>query len=424
VIVREPSCEDVDEPVLLPVSEARQRIAAALSPLTESLRLPIGEALGRVLSESLCALHDVPAAANSAMDGYALCRSSIPARGEVKLQLLGTAWAGRPFDGSVAQGQAVRIFTGALMPAGADTVVIQERAQEDGDGVLIDHEVEAGRNVRAAGEDVAAGDEILSKGRCLEAADVGVLASLGIDRVAVVRRLRVAFFTTGDELQALAPGNDGAAAPHGKLFDSNRFTLAALLESAGVEAIDLGIVPDEADRTRQILLQAASRADVVITSGGISAGDADYVTRAFHAIGDVAFWKIAMRPGRPLAFGHIGNAAFFGLPGNPVAVMVTFLQFVQPALRRLLGRVDIDPLTLPARCLSSLRKSAGRVEYQRGVMRVDAGAIVVASTGKQGAGRLSSMSSANCLIVIGAEVSHVSPGDTVDVQPFRGLLSG
>ena len=424
MIDREPSCEDVDEPVLLPVSEARQRIAAALSPLTESLRLPIGEALGRVLSESLHAPHDVPAAANSAMDGYALCRSSIPTRGEVKLQLLGTAWAGRPFAGSVAQGQAVRIFTGALIPAGADTVVIQERAQEDGDGVLIDCEVEAGRNVRAAGEDVAAGDEILSKGRCLEAADIGVLASLGVDRVAVVRRPRVAFFTTGDELQALAPGNDGATAPYGKLFDSNRFTLAALLESAGVEAIDLGIVPDEADMTRQILLQAASRADVVITSGGISAGDADYVTRAFHAIGDVAFWKIAMRPGRPLAFGHIGDAAFFGLPGNPVAVMVTFLQFVQPALRRLLGRVDIDPLTLPARCLSSLRKSAGRVEYQRGVMRVDAGAIVVESTGKQGAGRLSSMSSANCLIVIGAEVSHVSPGDTVDVQPFRGLLSG
>lgn len=424
MIIREPSCEDADEPALLPVIDARQRIAAALQPLTESRVLPLGEALGRVLAQPLHAPHDVPAAANSAMDGYALCRSSIPRRGEARLRLLGTAWAGRPFDGTVSQGDAVRIFTGGLMPSGADTVVIQEHAREDGDEVLIDDEVEAGRNVRAAGEDVVAGEEILSTGRCLEAADLGVLASLGIDRVTVLRRPRVAFFTTGDELHALEPGNDGAAAPHGKLFDSNRFTLAALLASAGVEAIDLGIVPDDAARTREVLLQAAARADVVLTSGGISAGDADYVTRAFHAIGDVSFWKIAMRPGRPLAFGYIDQAAFFGLPGNPVAVMVTFLQFVQPALRRLLGRADIEPLTLPARCLSSLRKSAGRVEFQRGVMRVEAGAIVVESTGKQGAGRLSSMSRANCLIVIDADADKVSPGDTVGVQPFKGLLPG
>ena len=432
-IEREPSCEDVTEPALLPVETARRRIAEALLPITDEETLALGTAAGRVLARAIVAPHDVPSHDNSAMDGYALSRESIPASGEAALALLGTAWAGRPFGGAVGPGEAVRIFTGAIMPSGADTVVIQERAAESEGAVRIASDVEAGRNVRLAGEDVAAGHEVFAVGRRLAAADVGVIASLGIGRVVVVRRPRVAFFTTGDELCPLAEDTDGAAPPPGMLYDSNRHTLAALLDGLGVEGIDLGVVPDTAEATREALDRAGALADLVVTSGGISAGEADHVTRVFHQIGDVAFWKVAMRPGRPLAFGRLApgsaggpGAVFFGLPGNPVAVMVTFLQFVQPAIRRLSGMSveAIEPLTLPARCLSSLRKSAGRVEYQRGVMRVEAGELVVASTGKQGAGRLSSMSAANCLIVIGAEVDGVTPGDVVGVQPFEGLLPG
>jgi len=451
-IEREPSCEDVTEPTLLPVVEARRRMAASVTPLAGTETLPLTRAAGRVLATPVVAPHDVPAHANSAMDGYAIASSSIPASGEATLALRGVAWAGRPFRGEpLVAGEAVRIFTGAIMPPGADTVVIQERTAADDESVRIDAEVEPGRNVRAAGEDVRAGQEVFAGGRRLEAADVGVIASLGIGRVTVGRRPCVAYFTTGDELRALADDTDGAAPPEGCLYDSNRHTLGALLAGLGVDTVDLGIVPDDIEATRRALEEGAARADLVVTSGGISAGDADFVREAFHRIGEVTFWRIAMRPGRPLAFGRLGGgratdgaesdgergavpgaggepagngAVFFGLPGNPVAVMVTFLEFVQPAIRRLSGMTDAEPLALPARCLSTLRKSAGRVEYQRGVMRVEAGELVVESTGKQGAGRLSSMSAANCLIVIAAEVDGVVPGDTVHVQPFRGLLPG
>jgi molybdopterin molybdotransferase len=308
--------------------------------------------------------------------------------------------------------------------------VIQEhvRAAPPGSPVAridIDSAVAPARNVRLAGEDVSRGQVVLPQGRRLEAADIGVLASLGIGEVELFRTLKVACFTTGDELVSLDEyGGHGELAP-GLLFDSNRYTLAALLSGLQVDTIDLGIVRDNEADTRAALQQAAEKADVVITAGGISAGDADYVTRAFHDLGQVSFWKLAMRPGRPLAYGRIGSADFFGLPGNPVAVMVTFLEFVQPALKYLSGMREVEPVMIPARCLSQLRKSHGRVEYQRGVMRLDDdGELVVESTGKQGAGRLSSMSLANCLIVIGSEVDTVRPGDRVYVQPFHGLLPG
>jgi len=428
-IVREPSCEDEAEPALLPVAEARRRIAASLSPLAETETLALADCVSRVLAGSVRAANDVPAHDNSAMDGYAIDRASIPESGEATLALLGTAWAGRPFEGTVGKGETVRIFTGAIMPDGADTVVIQERVRVAGDTVRIAADVEPGRNVRPAGEDVAAGEEVFAAGRRLGAAELGVLASLGVGRATVTRRPRVAFFTTGDELLPLADDTDGAPPPQGCLYDSNRYTLGALLAGLGVEAIDLGIVADEPVATRRALRTGAARADLVVSSGGISAGEADFVTRAFHEIGEVAFWKIAMRPGRPLAFGRIGaagsdGAAFFGLPGNPVAVMVTFLQFVRPAILRLSGMREIEPPVLPARSLSTLRKSPGRVEYQRGFMRVVDGDLVVESTGKQGAGRLSSMSAANCLIVLDADLDGVGTGERVGVQPFHGLLPG
>ncbi|MFT6874728.1 MAG: molybdopterin molybdotransferase [Granulosicoccus sp.] len=425
MIEKEPSCDDVIEPALMPVSEARRRLFESLLPLKQVEQVALEDALHRVLSSNIVSPFDVPMQANSAMDGYALNSQSIPDNGEAALTLIGTAWAGKPFSGSVNEGECIRIYTGAIMPEGSDTVVIQEHANAHLDYIDIDSSVVGYKNVRKAGEDVRTGQLILEQGRSLQPADIGVLASLGIKFVEVFKKLKVAFFTTGDELQALESHKDGEPLAPGMLFDSNRHTLAAMLSSLHVEAIDLGIVRDNEQETRDALKCAADQSDLVITSGGVSAGDADYVTRAFHDLGSVSFWKLAMRPGRPLAFGTIGDAAFFGLPGNPVAVMVTFLQFVKPAIRHLSGCTDIMPLEIPARSLSTLRKSPGRVEYQRGVLSLDErGDMVVESTGKQGAGRLSSMSSANCLIVIASETDGVQPGDRVMVQPFHGLLAG
>lgn len=423
MIEKEPSCDDVAEPALMPVDEARRRLFESLQPLQKCEEVGIEDALHRVLSSNVVSPFDVPMQANSAMDGYALNIRSIPVNGEAVLTLIGTAWAGKPFSGSVNEGDCIRIYTGAIMPEGADTVVIQEHARAYSDHIVIDSSVVGYKNVRQAGEDVKAGQQILEKGRSLQAADIGVLASMGIKSVQTFKKLKVAFFTTGDELQALETHIDGAPLAPGMLFDSNRHTLAAMLKSLHVHTIDLGIVRDSEQETRDALKRAADQADLVITSGGVSAGDADFVTRAFHDLGSVSFWKLAMRPGRPLAFGAIADAAFFGLPGNPVAVMVTFLQFVKPAIRYLSGCTDIMPLEIPARSLSTLRKPPGRVEYQRGVLSLDeSGDVVVESTGKQGAGRLSSMSSANCLIVIATETDGVQLGDRVMVQPFHGLL--
>lgn len=425
MIEKQPSCDDLNEPELLPVDEARRRLFASLSVVVESENVSIGSGLGRVLAMDVVSDANVPPQANSAMDGYALNSRSIPKKGEASLRLVGTAWAGKPHVGEVLPGDVVRVFTGAVLPAGTDTVVIQEHVRADEESVSIDSTVVAGKNVRQAGEDVAIGQSVLNKGRCLQASDIGVLASLGVRNVDVFRRLKVAYFTTGDELQSLDEQPTGVGLAEGKLYDSNRYTLTALLSRLNVELIDMGIVRDNEEATRKALQRAAEVADVVITSGGVSAGDADFVTRVFQELGDVSFWKLAMRPGRPLAFGHIGDAAFFGLPGNPVAVVVTFLQFVQPAIKCLSGCLDIYPLEVPARCLSTLRKSPGRVEYQRGIVRLDPeGELVVESTGKQGAGRLSSVSLANCLIVLESERGSVSPGDKVLVQPFHGLLAG
>jgi len=424
MIDKQPSCEDEREPALLPVAQARRRLMQDLRPVPEFEQIPLKQAARRILASELTSPINVPAQANSAMDGYALNKASIPASGTATMPVVGTAWAGKPYSDSVKPGQAVRIFTGAILPAGTDTVVIQEHVEVN-DGLLtIDHLVEPLRNVRSIGEDVKSGQHVLPMGRKLNAADIGVIASLGINTVSVHRRLKVACFTTGDELRSLDEFAGQTLEP-GTLFDSNAHTLRVLLEGLGVEIIDLGIVRDNEADTRKALERAAKEADIIVTSGGVSAGDADFVTRVFHSMGEVSFWKLAMRPGRPLAYGTVAGKRFFGLPGNPVAVVVTFLQFVQPALCRLAGMVDVEPLCLPARCQSKLRKSAGRVEFQRGIMSLDEqGQLVVASTGMQGAGRLSSVSAANCLIVIDAEKAGVSPGDMVGVQPFHGLLPG
>jgi molybdopterin molybdotransferase len=409
---------DEYDPKSLSVPDALARILAPLSPVPETEPVAIRAALGRVLADDVTSAIDVPAATNSAMDGYAISGRDVPASGTRELAVVGTAWAGRPFAGRLQPGQAVRIMTGAVLPAGADTVVIQERAERSGDRLRIGAGTRPGDNVRVAGEDIAAGATVLAHGTRLTPADIGLLASLGIGTVTVHRRVRVAFFSTGDELRSV-----GEPLGPGDVYDSNRYTLYGMLTRIGAEFIDLGVVRDERPALEAAFRDAAGRADAVITSGGVSVGEADFVKEILQKTGHVDFWKVAMKPGRPLAFGRIGDAWFFGLPGNPVSVMVTFYQFVQPALRRLMGERHHAPLRVQAVCASRLKKRPGRMEFQRGVLETGAdGRAVVRKTGAQGSGILSSMSHANCFIVLPMDSAGVEPGAVVDVEPFFGLV--
>ena len=421
-IDKQASCADDVEPELLPVEDAIGRIGELIQPVREYEELPIRECLNRVLFADVASPIDVPSHTNSAMDGYAVNGQDIPGSGEATLAVIGIAWAGRPFDGAVERGQAVRIMTGAAMPDGADTVVIQEHASVDRDQLTIDGETAPGKNVRHAGEDVSTGEVILAAGELITPAHIGMLASLGVARARVVRRVRVAFFSTGDELRTLSL-EEKQELGKGEIFDSNRYSLCGMLKRLDVELLDLGVVPDNPELIRETFERASEVADVVITSGGVSVGDADFVSEILHDIGDVTFWKLAMRPGRPLACGKLGDAVFFGLPGNPVAVMVTFYEFVQPALRKMMGCRVNEPLRFRVPCSSDLRKSMGRTEFQRGILyRDESGKTMVRSTGKQGAGRLSSMCEANCIIVIPPGKGTVVAGDEVEVQPFHGLV--
>ena len=421
IIDPQPSCEDANETGLLPVQAALQRLQVLAVPIAETENLSIRDALGRVLAVDIVSPIPVPTYTNSAMDGYAVAASDIPSQGRRTLQLAGTAWAGQPFDEIPTHGQCVRIMTGAMMPTGTDTVVIQEHVHASGQSVTIDSQVQAGRNVRHTGEDVAKGDRVLLKGTLIRPAQLGLLASLGVDRVEVVRKPIVAYFTTGDELRSLDQHAGEALGP-GELFDSNRYTLFGMLSRLGVETIDLGVVRDDREAIRAAFLRASERADLVLTSGGVSAGAKDFVTETCRELGEVAFWKLAMRPGRPLASGRIGKALFFGLPGNPVAVMVTFYELVQPTIRRLMGCNTLSVPTMRVPCTSALKKSLGRVEYQRGILENVDGVPTVRSSGRQGAGRLSSMCTANCMIVLGANVEKIEPGALVDVQLFEGMV--
>ena len=345
------------------------------------------------------------------MDGYAVRAADIPPSGTRELNIIGTIFAGKPLNKIITPGTCARIMTGGVMPEGADTVVIQERTEQNGDIVKIGNDTSAGDNVRFAGEDIATGDIILHAGVKITPADIGLIASLGIGEVMVSRKPRVAFFSTGENL---APGN---------VYDSNRYTLYGMLHRLGVEIIDMGVIRDVKEDIVAAFTQAASYADIIITSGGVSVGEADYIKEILGKLGQVNFWKVAIKPGRPLAFGKLQNAFFFGLPGNPVSVMVTFYQFVQPAILKLMGSRETEPLTTRAICNSKLKKRAGRVEYQRGILhRDESGRLVVEKTGAQGSGILSSMSQANCFIILPMESEGIQPGVEVDVQPFFGLV--
>ena len=415
----QPGCGDELNAALLSVAQARARILAAVAPIKNIETLPLREALGRVLAGAIVAPIDVPSHTNSAMDGYAVRAADLPEEGVREFRVPGTSWAGRPWLSPIEPGQAVQIMTGAMMPKGADTVVMQEQVERDGDRVRIGSGHHCGQNVRAAGEDVAAGQQVFAAGKRLTAADIGVLASLGLAGVAVFRRLKVTFFSTGDELRSV-----GEALGPGDIYDSNRYTLYGLLRKLDVDIVDLGVVRDRRELIEQAFCTAAATADVVITSGGVSVGEADFVKETLEKLGKMSFWKIAMKPGRPLTFGHIGEAAFFGLPGNPVSAMVTFFQFVRPALLKMTGETAPPAaFTVRARAASPLRKRPGRFEFQRGILEQSApGEFIVRGVGAQGSGILRSMSEANCFILLDPDRTSVEPGEEVEVQPFQNLI--
>jgi molybdopterin molybdotransferase len=412
-------CADGHDGPALRLDDALARILAAVRPVDGSETMPLPDALGRILDTDVVSPIDVPAHTNSAMDGYAVRGGDLLPDSETSLDVIGVAAAGRPFDGAVAAGQCVRILTGAPLPQGADTVVMQEQATRDGDTAVIRAGQAHGQHVRRAGEDIAAGGVALAAGAVLMPAELGMLASVGVTEVRVRRRPRVAFFSTGDELRSV-----GEPLEAGQIYDSNRYTIRGMLTRLGVEAIDMGVVRDEPAEVERALTRAAAQADAVVTSGGVSVGDADYVTQTLERLGSVGFWKVAMKPGRPIAFGRVGAALFFGLPGNPVSAMVTFYQLVQPALRALAGLPDTGPpLTVTAVSRDALRKKPGRREFQRGVLTRDAdGRLCVGRAGRQGSGVLSSMNAANCFIVLPEEAGPVSAGDAVTVQPFAAFV--
>jgi molybdopterin molybdotransferase len=420
------SCADNYDPNALHADRARELILGLLPPVAGTEKVFVRQALDRVLAADVISPIDVPAHDNSAMDGWGLRFADLAAGSESRLKNIGTAFAGRAFEGKVGAGETVRIMTGAVLPEGVDTVVIQEVTKVEGDAVIIPPGQQAGQNTRRAGEDLQAGKPAIPAGRKLRPAEIGIVASLGVAEVTVRRRVRVALFSTGDELCSI-----GEPLTEGAVYDSNRYTLWGMLTRLGCEVIDMGVVRDDPAALEAAFRDAAGCADVIITSGGVSVGEADFIKQLMTQLGEVAFWKIAMKPGRPMAFGRIQpdgadrpGAWLFGLPGNPVAVMVTFYQFVRPAILRLAG---LDPLPLvpsfQARCLEAMKKSPGRTEYQRGILgRDEQGGWTVRPTGAQGSGVLRSMADADCFIVLEHERGKVGAGDTVTVQPLAAIV--
>ncbi|WP_022948564.1 molybdopterin molybdotransferase MoeA [Methylohalobius crimeensis] len=417
----QPNCTDFFDPRTISVTTALNRILDRLRPVKGCETVSLDIALNRVLAEPLVSSFDVPLHTNAAVDGFAIRSRDLPPSGQTAVfQVIGEALAGHPFSDDIAPDQSVAIMTGAPLPDETDTILMQEHVKAlEGNRILVGDRHHAGENVRRAGEDIRQGETVLKPGRLLTPADLGLIASLGIIEIKVKRKLKIAVLSTGDEILP-----QGVPRKPGKLYDSNRFSLMAVLRKLPVEILDYGIVPDDPSLLRQAFEDAIDRSDVIISSGGVSVGEADYTQKVLAELGTIDFWKVAIKPGRPLAFGQPGNSAFFGLPGNPVAVMVTYYRFVLPALYHMAG-TDSPPLipAFPARTVEALRKKPGRTEFQRGILSVDAeGRWQVETTGQQGSGILSSMSLANCFIVLEHERARVEAGETVTVWPFSALM--
>ncbi len=398
---------------LLSLDQAVDRLLENVQSIRGEERLPLDQALGRVLYADVSSPRDLPCFTHSAMDGYALHASE--ALSGATLRVTGSAFAGRPFAGVVGGGECVRIFTGAPLPEGADAVIVQEEAERQDGSVLLkcSRAMKSGENVRQQGEELKQGDRLLSAGKILRPADLGLLAVAGCGKVVVVRRLRVAFLATGDELAA--PGEELAP---GFIYESNRPVLHALLSEMGIEPIDLGRVEDDREAIQRAMRQGVGQADVLITTGGASVGEADHVVDLLRELGQVEFWKVAIKPGKPFVFGRLGSTPIFGLPGNPVSMMVTFLQLARPALLRMAGAAALQPLRWRVECRNRLRKSPGRLEFQRGVVDWLDGAPGVTALAGQGSHRLTSMTRANCFIVLQPDSIGAEPGEWVEIEWF------
>ena len=410
--------DDTKKPSLLTVEETLELIKNGIKHIENIQTLAIRDALGNTLAEDVISSINVPPHRNSAMDGYAIQSKDLENTGDIQLKVIGTSFAGAPFERKVSKSECIRIMTGAMMPEGSDTVVMQEDTIRNNDVIEINNQHKAGQNVRHPGEDIQEGSAVLKAGKQISPADLGLLSSIGIAEVKTYRKPKIAFFSTGDELKSL-----GETLRPGDIYDSNRYTLHGMLKKMDVEIIDLGVIADDKALIQQTLEKAAQSADMILTSGGASVGEADYVSEILAEIGQVNFWKIAMKPGKPLAFGHINETPYFGLPGNPVSVMATCYLFVQPAIEYLKGQKETSHLSLKAKCLNLLKKAPGRTDFQRGILKQgENGELTVDTTGMQGSHILTSMSIANCFIVIPQQSGNIEAGETVEVLPFNGIL--
>ena len=414
-LANDPGCLSEYDPNAMDFYSAQKWIAQFLTPLKQKERLPIEGALGRIIAKDIQSSSDVPNYHNSAMDGYAICFSK---NGDLTFKIIGSALAGSLEDFQIKPGEALEIMTGGKIPQGASAVVPIELISIDGNSIRIKLLPKIDANIRRIGEDIAKGQVILKSGQFIRPAEIGLLASLGIGKVEVFKKLRVAYFSTGDEVIGV-----GNILEQGQVYDSNHYTIGAMLQAPCIETIDLHNVPDNKIMIKDTLLLASQKADLIITSGGVSVGKADFMKEVLAEIGEILFWKLAIKPGRPLAYGTIKGAHYFGLPGNPVSAMVTFYQMVKPAIRLLTGQVGyMPPPKFKAKCHTAIFNWPGRMEFQRGVLTQQDHDLVVTPTRSQGSGILSSMSEANCFIILEAEQGTIEPGDSVDVQYMDGIV--
>ncbi len=406
-----------DAPGLMPLEEAMENMLSRIKPIQTTLQLPLAEAIGYVLAEDILSPIFVPPFDNSAMDGYAIRIADLS--NNATMPVAGKSFAGQPFESEWPQGSCVRIMTGAKIPDGCDAVIMQENTVVSEDGVTFTQtEVKPQNNIRPTGDDIRKGDIVLPKGSRLTSRDIPMIATLGISHVTVVRKPRVAFFSTGDELKTL-----GQPLAEGQIYDSNRYGIKPLIENFGCEPIDLGIIPDCPETLKATFEQAQSLADVVVTSGGVSVGEADYTKDILEELGEIGFWKLAIKPGKPFAFGKLSTAWFCGLPGNPVSAVLTMYVLVQPMLAKLSGHTEWKaPDSIPATTKTAFKKVPGRTDYQRGIYTIEDGKFVVETTGNQSSGAFRSMSLANCFVVLERERGRVEVGETVNIQLFNSTL--
>jgi molybdopterin molybdotransferase len=413
-----PNCDNASN--LLSVEQALSSIISTITPLTLTERVSLHASLGRILADPIVSTLEIPAFRNSAMDGYAAKFSDLSLEEPQSLKLVGKSFAGHPFTGTLNVGECIRIMTGAVVPNGADTVIMQEQTSADGDIITFPTVKEAGQNIRMPGEDVKLGESLLESGTQINAANLGLLASLGLSEIDVIRKPRVAIFSTGDELKGV-----GTPLKQGEIYDSNRYTLFGMLKKLDVDILDMGVIPDNEEAVEKAFLKASQISDVLITSGGVSVGDADFISSTLKKLGKVNFWKIAMKPGKPLAFGQLGNCQFFGLPGNPVSVMATFMLFVRPAILKMKGQPEdaYKTRTLEAICDVDLKKAPGRKDHQRGIYYTDDNNLLhVTTVGLQSSHVLSAMSKANCFIALERESGDIAAKTKVQIIPFSELL--